>query len=119
MSQAPKFWITTLRWVLGLAILVESCEFVFSDASAHHVAKFGLPQWIRPVLGGFEILAALLFLVPVTGLVGGYLLVAILLIAALLHLLHGQFDVSGLIVYAVAVMACMPRRKEEAVERSR
>lgn len=67
----------------------------------------GLPQWLRPTIGGTEILAALLFLLPVTTAVGGRLLLAIFAIAIAIHILHGEFDVSGLLVYAMAVIVCL------------
>jgi hypothetical protein len=62
-----------------------------------------MPQLIRPVLGGAEIFAALLFLVPPARTIGGYALLVIFALAALIHILHGQTDVGGLVVYAAAV----------------
>ena len=116
MSQTTKFWMTALRWTLGIVVLIQSCLFVFASSGRHAVAQFGMPQWIRPVLGGSEIVAALLFLVPATSVAGGYLLLVVFFFAAAIHAVHGQYDVGGLIVYAVAVMACIARR-EEAFER--
>jgi hypothetical protein len=78
-----------------------------------------MPQWIRPALGGSEIVAALLFLVPATSVAGGYLLLAVFFFAAAIHALHGQYDIGGLIIYAVAVMACVASLNEAAVEGSR
>jgi hypothetical protein len=106
-TRFTKFSIPLLRWALGLVVLLESCQFVFSNSAAHFLAKAGLPSWIRPVLGGAEIIAAVLFLVPFTTLIGSYLLLVIFGLAALVHILHGQYDVRGLVVYAVAVLVCM------------
>ena len=102
--------IIALRWVVGLVVLWESFRFTFSHASIEHVARFGLSEWHRYLLGGSEIVAALLFLIPVTTLLGGIALLVIFAIAVLIHLHHGQFDVSGLIVYAAAVLACITHR---------
>lgn len=87
-------------------VALQSCLFVFSASAAHFLAKTGLPSWIQPVLGGAEILAAILFLVPFTMAVGGYLLLVIFAFAALLRILHGQYQVGELFVYAVAVLVC-------------
>jgi len=66
-----------------------------------------MPLWLRPVLAWSEAAAAILFLVRFTVVAGGYILLVIFAIAALLHLLHGEFDIGALIVYGVAVIAVM------------
>jgi hypothetical protein len=106
-----KFSVPLLRWVVGLVVLLESFRFVFSTSAAHFLAKAGLPAWIRPVLGGVEILAVVLFLLPFTALIGSYLLLAVFACAVLLHVLHGQYDVGTLVVYAAAVFVCMGHAK--------
>jgi uncharacterized membrane protein YphA (DoxX/SURF4 family) len=115
-TRLKNFSIPLLRWTLGLAVLLESCQFVFSASAAHFLAKAGLPPWIRPVLGGAEIIAAILFLVPFTALAGGCLLLVIFALAALVHILHGQYDVGGLVVYAAADFACMAHRENRTAE---
>jgi len=106
-ARLTKFSVPVLRWTLGLVVLLESCQFIFSTSAAHFLAKAGLPLWIRPVLGGAEIIAAVLFLVPVTTVIGSYLLLVIFGLAALVHILHGQYEVGGLVVYAAAVLVCV------------
>jgi len=96
-----------LRWTLGIVVLLESLHFVLSHAVAEEAAKLGLPPWVRPFLGITEILAAILFLVPAASVLGGYLLLAVFAVAILVHLLHGQFDVGALLVYAMVVVACL------------
>jgi hypothetical protein len=117
-----NFSIPLLRWTLGLVVTLESCLFVFSTSAAHFLAKAGLPSWIQPVLGGVEILAALLFLVPFTMAIGGYLLLIIFAFAVLLHVLHGQYQVGELFVYAAAVLVCTAhaesRKAEASLERN-
>ncbi|HEY2547835.1 MAG TPA: hypothetical protein VGI46_17315, partial [Candidatus Acidoferrum sp.] len=54
--------ILLLRWTLGIVVLLESIEFVFSASAARFLAKTGLPSSVQPVLGGAEIIAAVLFL---------------------------------------------------------
>jgi len=95
--------ICILYWSVGLVVLIESCIFVLSSSRAHAFAKSGMPQVIRPVLGGAEIIAALLFLIPPARTIGGYFLLIIFTLAALIHIVHGQTDVGGLVVYAAGV----------------
>lgn len=115
-AQLTRYSIPLLRWTLGLVVILESCQFVLSASADHFLAKAGLPWWIRPVLGGAEIVAAILFLVPVTTLIGGYALLVVFGMAALVHLLHGQFGVEGLVLYAVAVLVCITYRKARTDE---
>jgi hypothetical protein len=76
-EQRKKLAISGLRWDLGVVVLLEAVRFTFSSAAAHSLSKAGFPQWIRPALGGSEIIAALLFLLPAASLVGSYLLLFI------------------------------------------
>lgn len=96
-----------LRWSLGLVVLWESCQFAFGQSASRAFAHTGLPQWIRPVLGSSEAIAAILFLVPAASLVGGYALLIIFFLAAVIHILHGWYDVGALVVYAMAVLVSM------------
>jgi hypothetical protein len=105
-----------LQWTLGLVVLLESSRLAFATAQIHAFSKTGLPPWIRPVLAGGEIVAAVLFLLPFTSVVGSYLLLLVFLLAALVHILHGQFDVGALAVYSMAVLVSMAHRSEEPRE---
>lgn len=93
-----------LRWSTALVVLWESYRFGTSTVSVHHLQRMGLPGWIAPVLGGLEIGAAVVFLVPKLRRIGGYALLAVFAIAAVLHILHGQFDIGPLVVYSAAVL---------------
>lgn len=106
-SQLKRISIPLLRWTVGLVVLMESLRFAVSPSAAHFLARAGLPLWIRPALGGAELAAAILFLLPGTRSLGGYALLVIFALAVLIHVLHGQFDVSWLVVYAVAVIVSM------------
>jgi hypothetical protein len=110
--------IPLLRWTLGLVVVLESAEFILSNSAAHFLVRARMPSWIQPVLGGSEIVAAVLFLLPFTAKVGSYLLLLIFSLAALLHILHGQFNVGGLAVYAAAVLACMAHTDNTTLEAS-
>jgi DoxX-like family len=110
-----------LRWCVGLIVLWQSWRFAFGTAVMRVFAETGLPVWIRPALGGIEIVATVLFLLPVTTVVGGYALLVVFLFAAVLHLLHGWYDISALVLYAMAVLVSLAdqergTRKERAGE---
>ena len=106
-GRSQSISILLLRWTLGLVVLWQSWQFAVSKGAAHQLGRMGLPHWIGPVLGGAEILAAVLFLIPKFGRAGGYLLLLIFLFAAVIHVLHGQFEIGGLLVYSAAVFACV------------
>lgn len=109
--------LLVLQWVLGLVILAESARFAFSSEAAHAFARTGLPTFVRFVLGWAEMAAAILFLVPRAIVVGGWLLITVLGLAIVIHVLHGWFDVGGLVVYAVAAWTVMVGRTALAAER--
>lgn len=104
------------RWTLGLVVLWESYQFGFSGEAARHLRRIGLPLWVAPVMGGAEIGAAILFLIPKLGRVGGYALLVIFAMAVTLHVLHRQFEIGSLLVYAAAVLTCISGT-DEAVPR--
>jgi DoxX-like family len=111
--------IPGLSWCVGLMVLWQSWRFAFGTAAAREFAGTGLPSWIRPALGGVEIAAAVLFLVPITAVVGGYALLVVFFFAAVLHVLHGWYDVSGLVLYAMAVLVSLAHRDHEMREGQR
>lgn len=72
--------------------------------------------WVRLVLSGSEIIAALLFLVPVTTVVGGYLLLVIFALAIAIHSLHGDFaGLEILVLYGAAVLVGLADRNDPAL----
>ena len=106
MTRNPLlFALLILKWVLGLVILAESAHFALSPAAAHAFAKTGLPDFVRLALAWTEIAAVLLFLVPRSTVAGGWFLIIVLALAIVIHLLHGWFDVGGLLVYVAATWA--------------
>jgi len=104
--------IIALRWILGLILLAESARFAFSAGAATAFAKTGLPQIVRLTLGWAEMIAAAIFLIPSTLIIGGWMLIVVLGLAIVVHLLHGWYDVGALLIYAAAtwaVVASHPR----------
>jgi uncharacterized membrane protein YphA (DoxX/SURF4 family) len=101
--------VLALRWSLGVVVIVQSLRFALEPAAAHYFAQ-RLPFWLRPGLAWTEIAAAVLFLMPLTARWGGYLLMLVFLLAGLLHVLHGEFDIGPLVVYAAAVLVTLAYR---------
>ena len=110
VAQTRPRAIVALQWAVGLVVLAESLRLGLGESAARHFAHAGMPLWLRQALAWSEVAAAILFLVPVTLVAGGYLLLALFGVAAALHILHGEFDIGGLIVYSVAVVATLAYR---------
>jgi hypothetical protein len=109
-SQARPRAVVGLQWVVGLVLIVESLRLALDATGARHFAQTGMPLWMRPALAWTEIAAAILFLVPFTTVLGGYLLLLTFFFAAALHVLHGEYDIGVLVVYAMAVLASLAYR---------
>jgi len=104
-AQRADSAMIALRWILGLVLLAESVRFAFSASAAATFAKTGLPQVVHLGLAWTEMLAAVIFLIPRTVIIGGWLLISVLAFAIVVHLLHGWYDVGALLVYAAATWA--------------
>ena len=102
--------IVGLQWSLGVVVFVEAAMLAFSGhARAAH--QLGVPRVILLALALAEMLAAALFLIPRTVVTGGLALIVILALAMLVHILHGQTNVGGLVVYTAAVWAVVQERR--------
>lgn len=102
--MTSKCGLIVLRWALGIVILIEAVMFVMPGA-AHEFARAHMPGFVRLVLGFGEIAGALLLLIPGTVVRGAWLLLAVFVMAILLHLLHGMYGIGNLVVYAAAAFA--------------
>jgi uncharacterized membrane protein YhdT len=98
---------TGLQWALGLFLIYQCSLLLFAHNAAQNFTKSHLPQWFRIGIAAVELLGAVLFLLPPTMLVGGRILLATFLVAAAVHLLHGQHDVFYLVIYGMAVLTVM------------
>jgi hypothetical protein len=98
--------------VRGAYRFVGVLAICFRRVGDWRVCAHGTTKWIRPALGGVEIVAAVLFLLPVASVVGGYALLGIFLFAAALHVMHRWYDISGLVLYAMAVWVSLAHPAE-------
>lgn len=90
--------ITTLRLVLGIVVGGYSLALIMTQlrGDAHHVLV---------LVGVAELVGAILFLNPRTGRAGGIILIVVFGVAALFHVLHGEYSIGYLAVYAAAAFA--------------
>jgi len=99
-----KTGLRGLQWILGLVILIEAVLFVMPSA-AHDFAKTHMPYFVRQVLGWGEIIGAVLLLIPRTAVRGGWFLAGIFVLAIVVHVLHGMYNVGNLVIYTAAAWA--------------
>lgn len=90
--------LAVLKVVLGVVIAFYSALLIYTQLRGHVNAPF-------LALGLAELLAAILFLIPQTMKAGGLALIVIFVAGALLHVLHRDYNVGNLVVYAAAALA--------------
>jgi DoxX-like family len=111
-STRKDLAILILQFVLGVVVLAQSLLFLFGGESAKLFARHGLPNALRLGLGWAEVLAAVLFLAPPTVVLGACCLLVVFAGAMAIHVLHGQFEVGGLLVYAAAALTVLAHRHQ-------
>ena len=99
-----KTALSGLQWTFGLVILIEAVLFVMPGAR-HDFARTHMPDIVRQALGWGEIIGAVLLLIPKTAVRGAWILVSVLVLAIVVHLLHGTFNVGSLVIYTAAAWA--------------
>jgi uncharacterized membrane protein YphA (DoxX/SURF4 family) len=102
--MTTKLGLTILRLTLGIVILIEAVMLVLPSA-AHEFARTHMPGFVRMILGWGEIVGCVLMLIPKTTIRGAWLLFAVFIMAILVHLLHGQYGIGNVVVYAAAALA--------------
>jgi len=103
-DQRMKTALTGLQWTLGLVILMEAVLFVMPSAR-RGFAETHMPDIMRQVLGWGEIVGSILLLIPRTAVRGAWVLVAIFVLAIVVHVLHGTYNVGSLVIYTAAAWA--------------
>lgn len=105
-----KIGLCVLQWSLGIVILIEAVMFVLPSA-AHEFSRTHMPGIVRMIVGWGEIVGAVLLLLPKTSVRGAWLLLAVFVMAILLHLLHGLYGIGSLVIYAAAAFAIAVARE--------
>jgi hypothetical protein len=97
--------LCVLKYTLAIVILIEAVLFVMPSAARDFAHATHMPNFIRLLLGWGEIIGCILLLIPKTAVRGAWFLFAIFIFAILIHLLHGQYNVGNVAVYAAAAFA--------------
>jgi hypothetical protein len=100
-----KCGLTVLQWTLGIVILIEAVLFVLPGAAHDFTRSTHMPDFIRLFLGFGEIAGCILLLIPRSSTRGAWLLLAVFIMAILIHLLHGAYNIGNLAIYAAAAFA--------------
>jgi hypothetical protein len=103
-AQRTKIALTGLQWTLGLVILIEAILVVMPGA-AHGFARTHMPNVVRLILGFGEIAGCIIMLIPRTAIRGAWVLVAVFVLAIVIHFLHGMYEVGNLAIYTAAAWA--------------
>jgi hypothetical protein len=103
-ASQTKLGLTILQWASGIVILIEAVLFVMPSA-AHDFATTHMPGFVRMVLGVGEVAGCILLLIPRTAVRGAWLLLAVFVLAILMHLMHGLYGIGNLVIYAAAAFA--------------
>lgn len=96
--------IFVLRWIVGLISGLGALRLFI--VLSHHGAGH-LPTNILRVICAAELAAAVFFLIPRTMRAGGVALLVVYAVAAALHLLHGEYDISNLVLLGSAVVVIL------------
>ena len=104
-----KTALTGLQWTLGLVILVEAIHFVLPGARRDFAAT-RMPDFLRMILAYGEIAGSILLLIPRTAARGAWLLLGVFVLAIVVHLLHGLYNVGNLAIYVAAAWAIAAAR---------
>jgi len=99
--------ICVLRYVVGVVILIESVITAIHYQAVAAASHIGLRSEFVLILASAEAVAAILLLLPRTLKIGAIAMIVVFAVAAIVHLLHGQYDIGNLIIYAAATWALM------------
>jgi uncharacterized membrane protein YphA (DoxX/SURF4 family) len=103
-TERANLALTALQWTLGVVILIEAILFVMPSGS-RAFSETHMPGFIRIVLGWGEIAGCILMLIPRTAARGAWVLAGVFVLAILIHLLHGLYEVGYLAIYTAAAVA--------------
>jgi hypothetical protein len=109
--------ILILRIVLGIVLFIEAAILVFGPTQSFKPGPSAMLEAAHQVLGWSEMIAALLFLVKKTLMAGSWLLLALFVAVAAIHVAHGSFNVGPFLIYSAAVFVVMSHARQKDVDR--
>lgn len=96
--------VLILRYAVALVSILGAARLLIM--LGHH-GILHIPANVLRVICVAEIVGAALFLIPRTIKLGGVALLVVYAAAATVHLLHGEYDVSNLILLGAAVVVVL------------
>ena len=96
--------VFVLRWMVGLISALGAVRLFL--ALTHHGVGH-LPANILRAICVAEIVAAVFFLIPRTIRSGGVGLLVVYAVAAAVHLLHGEYDISNLLLLSASALVVL------------
>ena len=112
--QTITFWILSVG--LGLMFLgAGAAKLAGAEEMVQNFARWGLPDWFRPIVGVTEIVAAVALIVPRSRFYGAALLVSTMIGATLTHVITGvdMQMIGGTIMFgSVAALIAWPHRPD-------
>jgi uncharacterized membrane protein YphA (DoxX/SURF4 family) len=103
-DQRSKIALTGLQWTLGIVILIEAVLFLL-PSTGRDFARTHMPNFVRLFLGFGEAIGSVLLLIPRATIRAAWFLAAVFLLAVVIHLLHGIYNVGNLLIYTAAAWA--------------
>jgi len=97
-----RFGDQLLRYVLAVVLGWAAVQTLMS-MPAH------MPRILVLAIAGLELVGCVLFALPKVAYTGGWLLFAAIIAAIILHVLHRQYGVENLIIYAAATFAVVTK----------
>lgn len=90
-SDAPAFFTQGLVWALAAMFIISGLtKFLGSAALLDTFANWGYPAWFAYLIGGVELFAGILLMVPHLKVFGAFILTMEMFGAFLTHAMHGE-----------------------------
>ena len=90
-SDAPAFFTQGLVWALAAMFIISGLtKFLGSAALLDTFASWGYPAWFAYLIGGVELFAGTLLIIPHLKVFGAFILTMEMFGAFLTHAMHGE-----------------------------
>lgn len=119
--RALQITVIVVSWFLTLGFLFSGgMKLIAHEMQVQNFENFGYPMWFMYLIGGLEVLAAVLIFLPPTRLWGALLIIVIMIGAIGTHLWHEEWVevvYPGIPLVLAAFVAWQRRPGKRAAER--
>jgi putative oxidoreductase len=91
IARLAGIWLVTLLLAL-VSVRVGIFKFAQAATWDRMLARWGYPTWVRPIIGGVEVVSGLLVLAPPLAAFGAIGMGAMMVGAIGTHVVHGELD---------------------------